>query len=75
MGVENNVQSDLYDVNVSKGQYILLCSDGLTEEVSEPEIHFEVVNSNSVEEACNALISLANSRGGHDNITVVICEF
>ena len=75
LGVENNVQSDLYDVNVSKGQYILLCGDGLTEEVSEPEIHFEVVNSNSVEEACNALISLANSRGGHDNITVVICEF
>ncbi len=75
LGVESNVQSDIYDINVSKGQYILLCSDGLTEEVSEPEIHFEVVNSNSVEEACNALISLANSRGGHDNISVVICEF
>lgn len=75
LGVDSKVQCDIFDINVCKGQYILLCSDGLTEEVSEPEIHFEVMNHNSAEESCNSLIELANSRGGHDNISVVICAF
>lgn len=75
LGVDSRVECDTYTVDVNKGQYILLCSDGLTEEVSEPEIHFEVCNSDSVENACKSLIDIANARGGHDNITVVICAF
>ena len=75
LGVDTEVQCDTYSVEVKKGDYILLCSDGLTEEVSEPEIHFEVLNSKSVESACKSLVKLANSRGGHDNISVVIGGF
>lgn len=75
LGVDSTVECDVFEVSVSKGQHILLCSDGLTEDVSEPEIHFEINNGNSVEEKCKSLIDIANSRGGHDNITVVIVEF
>ncbi len=75
LGVDNTVQCDTYSVEVKAGEYILLCSDGLTEEVTDPEIHFEVCNSDSVEESCQSLIDIAKARGGHDNITVVICAF
>jgi len=75
LGVDKTVKCDIYNAELKSGQYILLCSDGLTEEVSEPEIHFEVINSPSIEQACKSLVKLANLRGGHDNISVVIGKF
>ncbi|MFW5713798.1 MAG: PP2C family protein-serine/threonine phosphatase [Brevefilum sp.] len=50
---------------------LLLCSDGLTDFVSDAEIK-EVVQSLPLEQAPDRLISLANSRGGYDNTTVVV---
>ncbi|MGB8980602.1 MAG: PP2C family serine/threonine-protein phosphatase [Anaerolineales bacterium] len=51
---------------------ILLCSDGLTDLVWNDEI-LEIVRSKpSLKEASRALVELANSRGGHDNITVIL---
>ncbi|HLF75562.1 MAG TPA: PP2C family serine/threonine-protein phosphatase [Anaerolineales bacterium] len=51
---------------------LLLCSDGLTDLVWNDEI-LEVIRSKpNIKEAAHALIELANSRGGHDNITVVL---
>lgn len=51
---------------------VLLCSDGLTDLVWNDEI-LEIVRSKpNLKEAANALIELANSRGGHDNITLVL---
>ena len=44
----------------------------MTGEVSEPEIYYEVFQSDLPEKACQTLIEIANSRGGHDNITVVL---
>src|SRR5512138_3835032 len=51
---------------------LLLCSDGLTDLVWNDEILEIVRSKSSLKEAARALIELANSRGGHDNITVVL---
>lgn len=51
---------------------MLLCSDGLTKHVSDEEIREELLKSTSAEASCHALIDLALSRGGSDNVTVVI---
>ncbi|MBV6452595.1 MAG: hypothetical protein MHPDNHAH_03353 [Anaerolineales bacterium] len=51
---------------------VLLCSDGLTDLVWNDEILEVVRSKSSLKEAASALIELANSRGGHDNITVVL---
>jgi hypothetical protein len=51
----------------------LLCSDGLTDLVQDDEI-LDVLQSTSLEGSPARLIDLANQRGGHDNITVVIME-
>ena len=51
---------------------LLLCSDGLTDLLWNDEILEVIRSKSSLREASRALIELANSRGGHDNITVVL---
>jgi protein phosphatase len=51
---------------------LLLCSDGLTDLVWNDEILETIRSRPNLKEASRALIELANSRGGHDNITVVL---
>lgn len=55
------------------GDRLLLCSDGLTDLVSDEEI-LAAVESQPAQEAASGLIALANQRGGHDNITLVLVE-
>ncbi len=52
------------------GDVLVLCSDGLTDLVDDPEI-LELVETQSLESALTQLEDLANQRGGHDNITIV----
>jgi serine/threonine protein phosphatase PrpC len=53
---------------------LVLCSDGLSNKVFAYEITAEVDRAGSLKEACDSLISLANERGGEDNITVVVAQ-
>ena len=53
---------------------LVLCSDGLSNKVRAEEITSEVNRARSLKEACDSLISLANERGGEDNITVVVAQ-
>ncbi len=67
---------DLRQVNVqtqdiNSGDRVLLCSDGLTEEVPHDEIA-QIMQSESLEAAVTALVEAAKQHGGSDNITVVI---
>lgn len=56
------------------GDVLLLCSDGLTDLVGDAEIAGIVARASSLDDAADALVALANQRGGHDNITVVLLE-
>ena len=64
---ENNQGTELQPDDV-----LLLCSDGLTDLVWNDEILEVVRTKSSLKEATRALVNLANERGGHDNITVVL---
>lgn len=75
IGVDASVKSDIFKISPKPGSYVLLCSDGLTNEVSVPELHYEICGSGHPEKACEELIRIANSRGGHDNITVILVSF
>lgn len=70
VGFEADVEVDMIAVETRPGDAIVLCSDGLTGFVSDPEIN-DIVNENFLRRAPEMLIDLANSRGGDDNITVV----
>lgn len=56
------------------GDVVLICSDGLTDLVSDEEIH-AIIRTNPIKQAPKSLLNLANARGGHDNSTVVLMEF
>lgn len=72
LGAEPRINADVFDLEVKEGQYILLCSDGLTNLVSDQELLFEVLHAGKQEECCNRLVKTANKRGGFDNITVIL---
>ncbi len=63
---------DLRSLQVQPGDRLLLCSDGLTEELSDQLIANHLKSIRACEKAANALINAAKDRGGRDNITVVI---
>jgi protein phosphatase len=51
---------------------LLLCSDGLTNKLTEDELRSTVIGAPSLGAACAALIERANQRGGEDNVTAVL---
>jgi protein phosphatase len=71
VGVLPEVEVETADVEVSPGDRFVLCSDGLSGVVSDEEIA-AIVQSKPPEAAVEALVELANERGGPDNITVQI---
>ena len=72
VGTEETIEGDFYTLTLPKGAYILLCSDGLSNLVSEQEMLYEVMHGKSCDDACDRLCEIANTRGGHDNITAVL---
>lgn len=72
LGTSALVKVDVF--NVKNGEYdiLLLCSDGLTNEITKEEI-LEIINSNSSDEkAAEELVDRAKEKGGRDNITVLL---
>lgn len=59
---------------ISRGDIVLLCSDGLTRVVEAAELQTTVLEAPNLPKACDRLVDLANARGGPDNITVVLAE-
>ena len=74
VGVKEYVIVDFFDVNISDKEILLLCTDGLTNMLSDSEIHSIVSESPSIDEAGKRLINAANANGGRDNIAVVLVE-
>ena len=72
VGVKPTVDIDLFDVSLLPEDRILLCSDGLSNMVSDEEIAQIVRNAATIEEAAETLIQTANANGGVDNISVVL---
>lgn len=65
----------LYDLGLVQDDVLLLCSDGLTKHVSDPEISEILTSSGSAEDACRSLVQAALDGGGTDNVTVVVARF
>ena len=74
VGVEPHVEVDLLEILPSPGHRYLLCSDGLTGEVSDEVISSYLRRLADPAEAARALVAAANDGGGRDNITVVVVD-
>jgi len=71
LGTKPSVDVDLFEGELGKGDFLLLCSDGLTGRVEDQEIA-SLIAEHPLGEAARLLVALANERGGNDNITVLI---
>jgi PPM family protein phosphatase len=73
VGLDPRIPVDTPDpIDLRQGDQILLCSDGLTEAVPEPQIAELLTTNPDGDAACRALIDTANNAGGPDNITLII---
>lgn len=75
LGTEKMVEMDLKTIMFEEGDILLLCSDGLSNKVSEQEMMEILLNDEQLEQKATAFISLANEYGGEDNITLSIVKF
>ncbi len=72
LGREDLSQMDIQTLDIQPGDRLLLCSDGLTEELSDHLIASHLKSIRACEAAAAALVNSAKQRGGRDNITVVV---
>ncbi|MBI3895635.1 MAG: Stp1/IreP family PP2C-type Ser/Thr phosphatase [Acidobacteria bacterium] len=72
LGAEATVQVDLDEVWLAEGDWILLCSDGLTRMVSDTLIVQVLAEVSSPQQAADRLVEVANENGGEDNVTVIV---
>lgn len=74
VGTGKNIEVDTYEVQLHKSDIIILCTDGLTNEVTKEEI-YDIITNNDNEDfniICRRLVDLAKVRGGRDNISVLV---
>lgn len=74
VGTEETVFSDVFRVETEPEDCILLCSDGLSNQMADQEILFEVVHGARRDDCCRRLLEIAKNRGAPDNVTSVLIE-
>jgi protein phosphatase len=72
VGTNSSVEVDTDEQALLVGDVVLLCSDGLTRMVTDPEIASLLLTSTSAQESADRLVDLANDNGGVDNATVIV---
>ena len=72
VGTEPSVMCDIFHWEVNRGDYLLLCSDGLSNVMDDQEILFEVAHGVNKQHCCQRLLSIAKNRGAPDNVTSVL---
>ena len=74
IGTEPVVMCDIFHHKLERGNYILLCSDGLSNIIDEQEILFEVIYGEQKAQCCQRLLDIAKKRGAPDNVTSVLIQ-
>lgn len=75
LGTSPSPEIDFYDVTIQEKDYILLCTDGLTNMLRPGQIQEIIFRCVSLEEAADQLLIRANALGGWDNITFVLIHY
>ena len=72
VGTEPQVSADVFPLQLGKNDCILLCSDGLSNQMADQEILFEVIHGAHKSDCCQRLLQIAKERGAPDNVTSVL---
>jgi len=74
LGSDGEIKVDVQELPIAPGDRYLLCSDGLTTMLRDDEIERALSAPGSLEESCRQLVRAAKSRGGFDDVTVIVVE-
>ena len=74
IGVDREIRCDTFALRPKAGQYVLLCSDGLTDMVSMEDLKAVLSGGVSPQEMAKELVRLALAGGGRDNVTVIVLQ-
>jgi protein phosphatase len=72
LGTQNRVTPDIFGLEAEPGDLFLLCTDGLTRELSDADIASLLVQGQALDAQCTCLVEAAKKAGGHDNITCIL---
>ncbi len=74
LGVASEVEADMWELQLRSGDRVVLCSDGLSNELTNDEMAEVLSTEPDPGEAAHQLVEIANEHGGSDNITVVVVD-
>jgi hypothetical protein len=74
LGIDPEVEFDLFTYKLQVGDRLLLCSDGLSDVVEPTQIRNVLLRVRSAQKAARQLVAVANEQGGPDNITVIVVD-
>lgn len=74
VGTAKQVLADVFTLPLNEGDCLLLCTDGLSNQMADEEILFEVVHGETHNDCCRRLLEIAKRRGAPDNVTSVLLE-
>jgi PPM family protein phosphatase len=74
LGTSQSIDPEINFCSVQKGDLFLLCTDGLSDVVSDETMETILQQTSSIKKCVRRLISLAKEKGGHDNITLVLIK-
>jgi protein phosphatase len=75
LGMKESVMVDVSRIEPQEGDIFLLCSDGLSGMVTDPQMEELLQRTTDLERACTQLIDMANAAGGNDNVTCVLARY
>ncbi len=71
IGIEPTITPDLSEHDIQSGDWVLLCTDGLSNMVADPELVQTLLSASSAQDAADRLVQIASHNGGRDNITAI----
>ncbi len=74
LGTEASVVCDVFQLDLQRDDFLMLCSDGLSNEIDDQEFLFEVIHGVDKERCCERLLEIAKNRGAPDNVTSVLVQ-
>jgi serine/threonine protein phosphatase PrpC len=74
LGFQSDVEIDIFQIKLNNGDYLLLCSDGLYESLTDELVVKIVHNKRKPDKISQKLVKTANQRSGHDNITAAVAR-
>ena len=72
--MDSEVIPDFFEIDYTKGDIIMMCSDGLSNMIDDEDMKDIINQGNELEDIANNLIDVANNNGGKDNISVILVE-